>query len=151
MSITVQLDEDTAVDMLVERVKYWTDDSDTLELFEKYYENAVWGGYFDGSDFDVMSIVDNDFVNNTTIVTRSEYESNREEFLRDNIREFINNNKMYYEDEDYVQDLKDFINDLKEQAPEFDDLECGSNELDSNLLSGSCILAKTDKSLLMEA
>ena len=151
MSITVQIDEDTAVDMLVERVRYWTGDDDTLELFEKYYKNAVWGGCFDGSDFDIMSIVDNDYVNNTSITTREEYESNRNDFLRDNIREFIDNNKAYYEDEDYVQDLKDYINDLKEQAPEFDELECGSNDLDSNLLSGSCILAKTDNSLLMEA
>mgnify|MGYP003304364970 CR=1 FL=1 len=151
MSITVRLDEGTALDILMERVRYWTDDNDTLELFEKYYENAIWGGCFDGSDFNIMSIVDNDYVNNTTIVTRAEYESNRNDFLRDNIRKFINNNKMYYEDEDYVQDLKDFINDLKEQAPEFDELECGSNDFDSNLLSGSCILTKTEESLLMEA
>ena len=39
MSITLKLDEDTAVEMLVNRVGYWTDDNEVIELFEQYYEN----------------------------------------------------------------------------------------------------------------
>ena len=58
------IDNDTAVDMLVERVKNWTDDSEVIDLYEKYYENAVANGYWEGCEFDVMSIVDNDYVNN---------------------------------------------------------------------------------------
>ena len=58
--ITVRMNEDDAIDLLVERVKYWTDDEEIIDLFEEYYTNMVEGGCFDGADFDVMSIVDND-------------------------------------------------------------------------------------------
>ena len=61
--ITITVDEDTALDMLVERVKFWTDDQDTIDLFTEMYENYIDSGYFDGSDFDVNMIVDNDYVN----------------------------------------------------------------------------------------
>ena len=60
MSITVELDEGTAVEMLVDRVRYWTDDEEVIELFEQYYESMVDNGCFNGHDFDIMSIVDND-------------------------------------------------------------------------------------------
>ena len=148
MSITVEIDEDTAIDMLVERVKYWTDDSDVLELFEQYYTNMVEGGCFDGCEFNVMSIVDNDYVNNTSVTTREEYEKDREDFLRSNIKEWIEDNKDCYEDHaEYVEALKDAIEDFKSEAPEFDDLEIGENNLE--FLDGYSIEAKTDNALLI--
>ena len=61
--INVQIDENTLLDLLVERVKYWTDDDDTIELFTDYYQNMIDGGCFEGSEFDPMIIVDNDYVN----------------------------------------------------------------------------------------
>jgi hypothetical protein len=61
--VTVQIDEDTAVDMLMKRLDYWTDDEEVKDLYRKMYESYVGGGCFDGGEFDIMSIVDNDYVN----------------------------------------------------------------------------------------
>ncbi len=147
--ITVKIDEDELLNMLMDRVERWTDDPDTLELFEKFYENRINGGYFDDAELDIMSIVDNDYVN-TSIVTIDEYNKERNEFLKDEIQRFIEENKNQYNDdeqEDYREALKDFIADKLEEAPEFDDLEVGENNLD--YLSGYYIEAKTDNSLLM--
>ena len=149
-TISIQMDSDDMIQALCDRVKYWTDDSDILELFEQYYEHAVEGGYFDGCEFNVMSIVDNDYVNNTSIMTREEYEEKREEFLRDSIQEYIKENKGTYEEDehaDWVADLKAHIEDIKEEAPEWDDIEYGEPETD--LIEGSYIEAKTDRCLLV--
>lgn len=148
--ITVKIDEDELLSMLMNRVKHWTDDEDTLELFEKFYENRINGGCFDGAELDIMMIVDNDYVNNTSIVTIDEYNEERNEFLKDEIQRFIEENKNQYNDdeqEDYREALKDFIADKLEEAPEFDELKTGENNLD--YLSGYYIEAKTDYSLLM--
>lgn len=150
MMITVKIDEDELLNMLMNRVEYWTSDRDTLELFEKFYENRINGGCFDGAELDIMAIVDNDYVNNTSITTIDEYNKERNEFLKDEIQRFIEENKNQYNDdeqEDYREALKDFIADKLEEAPEFDDLEVGENNLD--YLEGYYIEAKTDIALLM--
>ena len=149
-TISIQMDSDDMIQALCDRVKYWTDDSDILELFEQYYEHAVDNGYFDGCEFNVMSIVDNDYVNNTSITYREEYEEKREEFLRDSIQEYIKENKGTYEEDehaDWVADLKAHIEDIKEEAPEWDDIEYGEPETD--LIEGSYIEEKTDRCLLI--
>ena len=151
--ITVKIDEETLLDMLVDRVEHWTDDSDVVELYSKYYENMVYGGCFEGAEFDVMSIVDNDYVNWLTVVDREEYEKDRAEYLRDNIRDFIKENKDLYDEEDaeekadFLQELKDKIEELKEEAPEFDDLETGESSIELN--SYRWIEAKTDDLILI--
>lgn len=148
--ITVRIDEDELLNMLMNRVEHWTDDNDTLELFEKFYENRINGGCFDGAELDIMMIVDNDYVNNTSITTIDEYNKARNEFLRDEIQRFIEENKNQYDDdeqEDYRESLKVFIADKLEEAPEFDDLEVGENNLD--YLGGYYIEAKTENSLLI--
>lgn len=61
--INVQIDENTLIDLLVDRVKYWTDDRDTIELFEQYYADMVQDGCFEGAELDIPVIVDNDYVN----------------------------------------------------------------------------------------
>lgn len=78
MSITVELDEDTALDMLVERVKYWTNDEDELDLFEQMYDSYICGGCFDGGEFNVMRIVDNDYVNWCSIIYKED--TNKEDW-----------------------------------------------------------------------
>ena len=70
MAVTVTIDEDDLLDMLMDRVNDWT--TDDADLFEKMYENRIWGGCFEGMEFDVNSIVDNDYVNNTSIITRED-------------------------------------------------------------------------------
>lgn len=61
--ITVKIENKTALNMLMNRVKFWRSDSTTLELFEKMYENYINNGFFEDCEFDVMKIVDNDVVN----------------------------------------------------------------------------------------
>lgn len=61
--INIKIDETTALDMLVERVEYWTDDKDIVALYQKMYENFIDGGVFESMEFDPMGIVDNDWVN----------------------------------------------------------------------------------------
>ena len=57
----INIDNDTAVSMLMDRLNHWTDDSTTHRLYEAMYENYVYGGVFEGNT--VMAIVDNDYVN----------------------------------------------------------------------------------------
>ena len=61
--ITVKIDEDKLIDMLIDRLKEWTTDPDTLELFENYYTDLVNGGCFEDSELDIDVIVDNDYIN----------------------------------------------------------------------------------------
>lgn len=72
MMINVKIDSTTLVDMLMQRVENWTGDQDVYNLFEKMYENYAEGGVFDGMDFDVMTIVDNDYVNYCSIISEGE-------------------------------------------------------------------------------
>lgn len=68
----VEIDNDTALDMLMDRVKFWTDDEDVLHLYELMYENYIDGGLFEGGEFDVMKIVDNDYINYCTVIEEGE-------------------------------------------------------------------------------
>lgn len=61
--VSVQIDEDTLVDMLMERVEVWTEDEDVRDLFKQMYEHYAESGCFEGAELDVMGIVDNDYVN----------------------------------------------------------------------------------------
>ena len=146
--ITVKIDEADLLDMLVDRVGYWTDDRDVKELYSKYYENMVYGGCFEGAELDIHSIVDNDYVNYLTVVDRKEYEEDRTEYLRDNIKNFIEENQdLYEEKEDFLAELKDKIEELKEESPEFDDLEIGESSIELNRYR--CIEAKTNDLILI--
>ena len=64
----VRIDEDTALDMLMNRVSYWTDDDTVFYLYKEMYEHYISNGLFDGADFDVNCIVDNDYVNWCTVI-----------------------------------------------------------------------------------
>lgn len=68
----VNIDNDRAVDMLLERLEHWTDDITTHRLYEAMYENYAYGGCFDGGEFDVMAIVDNDYVNWCTVISEGD-------------------------------------------------------------------------------
>lgn len=73
--ITVQIDETTLLDMLVDRVEYWTDNRDIIKLYQEYYNNLIESGCFEGSVLDIAVIVDNDWVNYTQVVTADELKS----------------------------------------------------------------------------
>ena len=76
----VKIDEGTLVEMLMERVEYWTTDWVTIALFRQMYESYVYGGCFEGIELDIPQIVDNDYVNNCIVV--SEGDEGYEELLR---------------------------------------------------------------------
>ena len=140
--ITVRMDEYDAIDLLVNRVKYWTDNEDTIDLFEQYYTSMVEGGCFDGADFDVMSIVDNDYVNNTSIVTREEFEKDREEYIKEQME-----SDGFMDEEVTEEEKAEALKQYEEETPTWEDLERGENTLE--FLSGYYIEAKTNESLLM--
>lgn len=144
MSITLKLDEDTAVEMLVNRVGYWTDDNDVIELFEQYYENMVYNGCFDGSDFDVMSIVDNDYVNNTSITTREEFEADRDKFIEEQLK----SDGFDKEAEDFdIDEYNEALEQYEDETTTWEDLERGENTCE--FMDGSYIEAITDSCLLV--
>lgn len=68
----VKIDEGLALDMLMNRVNYWTDDEEVYHLYEAMYENYVYDGVFDGGEFDVMAIVDNDYVNWCNVISEGD-------------------------------------------------------------------------------
>lgn len=57
------------INMLIERLKVWTNDPETIALFEKMYESYIGGGCFDGCEFDPLVIVDNDWVNYCQVIS----------------------------------------------------------------------------------
>ena len=81
----VNIDNGMALDMLLDRLEHWTDDHTTYRLYEAMYENYIDCGCFDGGDFDVMAIVDNDYVNYCDVISEGD--------------EAYNNIKKLYEEE----------------------------------------------------
>jgi hypothetical protein len=63
--ITMKIEEETLVSMLIKRLKEWVVNPVELDLYEQLWTKRASSGYFDGAELDVMSIVDNDIVNNT--------------------------------------------------------------------------------------
>lgn len=60
----VNIDNDTALDMLMDRVETWREKGSVdYDLFEQMYENSIDQGIFEGGNFFVDEIVDNDVVN----------------------------------------------------------------------------------------
>ena len=139
----VNIDNYDAIDMLVNRVNYWTDDSEVIELFEQYYTNMVEGGCFDGCNFDVMSIVDNDYVNNMTIITREEFESDRNDYIDEQVKKQVEQ----LEDGDDGEVETQIRDELEEETTQWEDLERGENTCP--FLSGYYIEAVTSSCLLM--
>ena len=70
--VTVQIDEDDLLEMLMERVGVWTSDREVFDLYEKMYRNYVNGGVFESAELNIMSIVDNDYVNYCSTLEPSE-------------------------------------------------------------------------------
>ena len=65
----VNIDNDTALEMLLNRLKFWTDDPDVIALYDKMYENYIDSGCFDSHEFDIMTIVDNDYINYCDVIS----------------------------------------------------------------------------------
>lgn len=68
MLVNIKVNDYEILNMLDARVENWTKDEDIQELYSKMYENFIYGGYFEGCEFDVMQIVDNDYINYCTVI-----------------------------------------------------------------------------------
>lgn len=66
--ITIKINEEDLLNMLLERVRYWTKDEEEIGLFEKMYDDYIFNGCFEGMNMDIQDIVDNDWVNYTSII-----------------------------------------------------------------------------------
>lgn len=75
------INNDIAIDLLIERVKHWTDDSKILELFRKMYEDYLDSGCFDGYAYSIDEIVDNDYINNCEVRTLHEFDEDTQKIL----------------------------------------------------------------------
>ena len=72
--VTVTIDEDTLLEMLLDRLEFWTSDEAVINLYRDYYEGLVYSGCFEGCNLDIMSIVDNDYINNLTTISKEDFE-----------------------------------------------------------------------------
>lgn len=72
--ITVKIDEDILLEMLLDRVEYWISDKDIINLYRDYYEELINSGCFEGHELNVMNTVDNDYVNNLETISREDFE-----------------------------------------------------------------------------
>ena len=93
--INVKLNELTLLNLFMNRLEYWTTDSDVLELYEDYLKTLIDSGCFDGAELDVNMFADNLYINDTTIMDR--------EILDDNDIEVDNSDKVLAKNEE--QDL----------------------------------------------
>ena len=70
--INILVDEDQLLEYFVDRVKFWTDNSDTIELYRKMYENNINSTCYEDSIVDIQQIVDNDYINYCSILSAGE-------------------------------------------------------------------------------
>lgn len=66
------IDNETALAMLMSRCDVWETSRENYDLYEKMYSSYIDGGVFEDTEFDTMTIVDNDVVNYTTIVHKGD-------------------------------------------------------------------------------
>ena len=94
--VTVTIDEDVLLKMLVDRVKYWTSDESVINLYEDYYEGLICSGYFEGCTLLIKCIVDNDYINNLATISKEEFEQwNIESEIDDKIVAFNKEKDLY--------------------------------------------------------
>ena len=72
--VTVTVDEDTLLEMLLDRLEFWTSDEDVINLYKDYYKGLVYSRYFEGCNLDIMSVVDNDYINYLATISKEDFE-----------------------------------------------------------------------------
>lgn len=73
---TVKIYGDSMLELLMDRLAAWNPSSYEEEIYESYYTDLIESGVFDDREFNVMEIVDNDWVNYITIMTPSDVVDN---------------------------------------------------------------------------
>ena len=74
--INVQVNEEDLLDLLMQRVEYWTTDTYILSLYEQYLKDLIDGGYFEGANLDINLIIDNLYINDTQIMDEEDLRNN---------------------------------------------------------------------------
>ena len=92
----VTIDNDTALEMLMDRVCFWTDYDEEIALYEQYYTKAIENGDFNGMEFDVQTIVDNDYINNFEFGTIDEIKEQFSDFTESNVYAQVDDLILYY-------------------------------------------------------
>lgn len=70
MLITIKVDSDKLLELLMHRVEFWADDEVKVGLFEQMYTRQINNYTFERKEFDVQDIVDNDVVNNCPMLKK---------------------------------------------------------------------------------
>ena len=94
--ITVTIDEDTLLEVLLGRLEHWTSDESVINLYGDYYEGLIDSGYFEGCELDIMSVVDNDYCNNLTVLNKEDFEDYGVEGFEDDKIEAFNKEQNLY-------------------------------------------------------
>lgn len=67
----IKLDTEDFLELLVERVEYFTDDEDTIELFKRMYDNLIFSGFFSENEaISIAELVDNDYFNYCSVINK---------------------------------------------------------------------------------
>lgn len=66
--------DDNLLDLLINRLHYWTSDNIKIELFTKMYRQYIDEGVFNNIALSISKIVDNDYVNNYDTVHKNDIE-----------------------------------------------------------------------------
>lgn len=74
--INVKIDELTLLNLFMDRLEYWTSDDDVLALYESYLRGLIDCGCFDDAELDVNLIIDNLYINDTTIMDKKMLDDN---------------------------------------------------------------------------
>lgn len=74
--VTVKIEENNLLDILVERVKFWDRSEVEVDLYKKMYESEIEAGCFEGAEIDINLIVDNDVINYCNIIEEGDSEFN---------------------------------------------------------------------------
>lgn len=90
--INVKIDETTLLDLFMNRLEYWTSDNDVFALYEDYLKSLIDCGCFEGAELDIDLIIDNLYINDTTIMDK--------EMLDDNGIESDDSDKVLAKNED---------------------------------------------------
>lgn len=104
------ISEDTALEMLIDRVNVWEQGKDNNDLYEEMYKNYVENGCFSSEDreFDPKIIVDNDIVNYTTIVKKGDDDFDKLLELYHNGQNDVSCEKfVYYGNLSYIEAVSD--------------------------------------------
>lgn len=67
----VDVENEILLKLLIERVKFWTDDQDVIDLYESMYENYFENDLF-SEKFNMYEIVDNDYVNWCSVISEGD-------------------------------------------------------------------------------